>query len=315
MEKPRGVSIICVTYNHEKYISKALDGFLMQKTDFPVEILIHDDASTDHTADIIREYLKKNPGRITAVLQTENQYSKGVNIEQTFLIPQCKYRYTAMCDGDDYWTDPEKLQIQVDLLEKNPDIDICTHKARQIEGDEEKNAGYLAPSEKDRSFTVQEVILGGGGFVATSSIVYRSRIDEIIPDFRVKLDVDYTTQIDGSLRGGMLYLSRCMSVYRVNVEGSWMDRIYRNREKKAQMFETIIQMLLLLNTHTKRKYEEIINEVITDSEFAVYKARGNCKQMLNSKYRREFKKLPFKSRIKIRLGAAFPFLVKAQIRK
>ena len=111
------VSICCITYNHEKYIRDAIEGFLMQKTDFPFEVLIHDDASTDGTADIIREYETKYPDIIKPIYQTENQYSKGIKISATYNYPRAKGKYIALCEGDDYWIDPYKLQKQVDFLE------------------------------------------------------------------------------------------------------------------------------------------------------------------------------------------------------
>ena len=115
------VSICCTAYNHEKFIRECLDGFLMQKTTFPVEILIHDDASTDGTADIIREYEAQYSQIIKPIYQTENQYSKGVQLSQTFNYPRSKGKYIALCEGDDYWTDPLKLQKQVDFLDKSLD--------------------------------------------------------------------------------------------------------------------------------------------------------------------------------------------------
>lgn len=119
------VSISCVTYNHEKFISDAIDGFLMQKTTFPVEILIHDDASTDHTASIIQTYEEKYPQLIKVIYQTENQYQlKGPAILTQIQHSRAKGKYYAPCNGDDYWTDPLKLQKQVEFLEKNSKIGI-----------------------------------------------------------------------------------------------------------------------------------------------------------------------------------------------
>ena len=114
------VSICCITYNHAPYIRQCLDGFIMQKTNFKYEILIHDDASTDGTADIIREYEAKYPDIFKPIYQTENQYSKGKNISATYNWPRAIGKYIAQCEGDDYWTDPLKLQKQVDFLEANP---------------------------------------------------------------------------------------------------------------------------------------------------------------------------------------------------
>ena len=116
------VSICCITYNHAPYIRQCLDGFVMQKTNFTFEVLVHDDASTDDTADIIREYEARYPGIIKPIYQTENQYSQGVNVNRTYNYPRAHGKYIALCEGDDYWTDPLKLQKQVDFLEANENV-------------------------------------------------------------------------------------------------------------------------------------------------------------------------------------------------
>jgi len=118
------VSIDCITYNHKQYIRDAIEGFLMQITNFPVEILIHDDASTDGTAEIIREYEKQYPWLIKPVYQTENQYSKHNGIISKIQYARARGKYLAFCEGDDYWTDPYKLQKQVDFLETHPDYGL-----------------------------------------------------------------------------------------------------------------------------------------------------------------------------------------------
>ena len=107
------VSVICNVFNHEAYIRDALEGFVSQKTNFPFEVLIHDDASTDKSADIIHEYEAKYPNLIKPIYQTQNQYSRGGGITRKFQIPRVKGKYIAMCEGDDYWTDENKLQKQV----------------------------------------------------------------------------------------------------------------------------------------------------------------------------------------------------------
>lgn len=118
------VSISCITFNHAPYIRQCLDGFMMQQTNFPFEVLIHDDASTDGTTNIIKEFEAKYPVVIKAIYQNKNQYSKKIDIGKEYIFPKVKGKYIAYCEGDDYWTDPLKLQKQVDFLEQNNDYGL-----------------------------------------------------------------------------------------------------------------------------------------------------------------------------------------------
>jgi len=127
------VSIICPAYNHEKFLAQALDGFVMQKTNFHFEIIVHDDASTDGTARIIREYEEKYHHLFRNIYQTENQFSKEIMSVTKILLKVARGNYIAGCEGDDYWTDPYKLQKQVYLLEANPHAVICGSLAEVID--------------------------------------------------------------------------------------------------------------------------------------------------------------------------------------
>ena len=119
------LSINTLTFNHENYIAQCIEGILSQKTDFAFELLIHDDASTDNTANIIREYEKKYPNIIKPIYQTENQWKKGIKNSATYQYPRAKGKYIAVCEGDDYWIDENKLQMQVDFLEENLEYGMC----------------------------------------------------------------------------------------------------------------------------------------------------------------------------------------------
>lgn len=126
--RPLMVSIHCLVYNHEPFLRQCLDGFVMQKTNFRFEAVVHDDASTDGSAAIIREYAEKYPDIIKPIFETENQWSKKDGSLDRIMNEACVGKYIAFCEGDDYWTDPLKLQKQVSLLEAYPEIVLCTHK-------------------------------------------------------------------------------------------------------------------------------------------------------------------------------------------
>ncbi|UVR29774.1 glycosyltransferase [Bacteroides fragilis] len=144
------VSICCITYNHVAHISQCLDGFLMQKTTFIFEILIHDDASTDGTADIIRKYVAKYPHLIKPVYQVENQYSKGVKIMSTYNYSRARGKYIALCEGDDYWIDPLKLQKQIDVLESDSSIGLVYTDFYVYDENEKRMTSFPLKSEKWR---------------------------------------------------------------------------------------------------------------------------------------------------------------------
>ena len=145
------VSICCSTYNHEKYIADAIESFLMQKTDFKYEILVNDDASKDRTAEIIKEYEKEYSDLVKPKYHTENQYSKGIKVER-FNRERAKGKYIAVCEGDDYWTDPYKLQKQVECLEKHPQYSCCFHAAYRVTSNKRKMLRHARPSIGSRVF-------------------------------------------------------------------------------------------------------------------------------------------------------------------
>lgn len=178
MNKPL-VSICCLAYNHEKYISECLDGFLMQKVDFDFEILIHDDASTDNTAEIIKIYQTKYPEIIKPIYQKENQYSKGVSPTFKYNFPRSKGKYIAMCEGDDYWTDPFKLQKQVDFLETHKDYIITSGGYISKHNGLKRNIIMESISgieeETDAGFTFN--LESGGWLTKTLTAVFRNRSD------------------------------------------------------------------------------------------------------------------------------------------
>ncbi len=309
MENVR-VSILCNAFNHGEYIREALLGFVMQKTDFAFEVLVHDDASTDNTADIIREFEQKYPNLIKPVYQTENQYSKGVKVTATYQWPRIKGDYVAVCEGDDFWTDPDKLQKQFEALESHPECDMCAHAARRILAEEGRVLDFIAPARENTVLSVEEVIYGGGGFLATNSLFFRRTLVENLPEFRVFFGLDYTLQIQGALRGGIFYLAEEMSTYRYLCRGSWTaQQIYGDDAKKRAHYEKMQTMLEILDRETEGRFHKVISHRALHNEFRRFISLGNLKEALNARFREIRREYPFLWRVKLRLKAVCPALI------
>ncbi|MCC3862836.1 glycosyltransferase [Terrisporobacter petrolearius] len=259
MEQEIKVSINCITYNHETYIEKAIQSFLMQKTNFKYEILIHDDASTDSTQKIIKKYEKEYPNIVKPLLQKENQWSKGVTkINYSFNHTRSNGKYIAICEGDDYWSDPYKLQKQIDYMESNPNCTLCTHAVARIDTQSEKITDIIRPSNSNSYIDTREFILGGGMFIGTNSIVYRKEALDNPPKWYFDAPVgDYPLQIFLASKGDVYYIDDVMSVYRVNVPGSWSNRVYFS-PKRINHFKKISKMLDAINEYTDYKYNKEI---------------------------------------------------------
>ncbi len=226
------LSILCTTYNHENYIRQTLDGFLMQKTDFEYEVLIHDDASTDNTQAIIKEYEEKYPDIIKPIYQIENKWSKGgVHPQLKYNIPRVQGEYIAFCDGDDYWTDPNKLQKQVDFLETHTDYVICAHQCElKFEGIDAHKINH--PTK--RYGEIKQDDLYNTNYFFASSVVWRwderckINLEKLVP--KKILTIDWYMNLLMSQKGKMYILQDVMSVYRINKDGLWSDYWF-NQEK------------------------------------------------------------------------------------
>lgn len=234
------VSILCTTYNHEKYIAQTIEGFLLQKVNFPIEIIIHDDASTDGTAKIVREYAEKYPDLIKPILQTENQYSKKVSVWNTFVYPKAQGKYYAECEGDDYWIDPNKLQRQVDFLESHPDY-IFSHTAFKYYDQtndkflEDKSIQQNLDIQKNKQSDLSLYILDANQYrVQTVTTVYRSSLwSKINDDFAISkyfLMGDTQLFFFASTLGKIHYDPTVTSVYRLTPNSA----CHRGEKNKAQ---------------------------------------------------------------------------------
>ncbi len=257
------VSVWCTTYNHEKYIRDAIEGFLMQKTDFKFEVVIHDDASTDGTITILREYEKKYPELIRVLYETENQYSKFRYFPQFFyplMRRESKGKYIALCEGDDYWTDANKLQIQIDYMESHPHCVMTVHDAirRNCRTNEEKPFRPFL-EEEDVSFADS---IGKHISIPTASYVCKKEMLNI-DDFFLETDVgDYTLQLYCLTKGKIHYFDRAMSVYRYLAEGSWSSNQRENFYSSLKHLVSISFFLERYNEYTNGSYDKDIRKEI-----------------------------------------------------
>ena len=207
------ISVCCITYNHENFIQEALDGFLIQQTSFPIEIIVHDDASTDNTTNIIYDYKEKHPDLIKIILQTENQYSKRGFGFISDLFAQARGKYIALCEGDDYWTDPFKLQKQVDFLEANLDFAICFHKVNILEAGQIID-DYITWVPSSIS-TITD--LANGNYIHTPSCVFKNNTLKILgANFHDSPLGDYYIHMMNAQYGKIFCIDEVMSIYRLH---------------------------------------------------------------------------------------------------
>jgi len=276
------VSIFCMVYNHEKYISECLEGFLFQKCNFNYTIVLGEDFSRDNSRNIILEYVEKYPGKFKLLLHNENV---GANKNQELVFKNCHGKYIAMCEGDDYWTDPLKLQKQVDSLEENPTLDICSHVSRNFNDDIKKDVGIVGDNGKEvKVIPTLEVILRFGYVCPMQSILIRkNRIDEFKTLTLNAFGGHGIMQVLWSHPNGVLYLPDVMGVYRSNSENSITKKVLTNKEYYLDVLKTQIEKLKELDAHFNFIYTK---------EFFVKISEVNQK-ILRSRIITEYEKLKF----------------------
>ncbi|TWV15118.1 glycosyltransferase [Bacteroidaceae bacterium HV4-6-C5C] len=302
MPKPL-VAIICTTYNHKSYIRQCLDGFMMQKTDFAFEVLIHDDASTDGTVDIIREYEKKYPNIIKPIYQKENQYSKGIDVS-IYIFPRLNSKYIAWCEGDDFWVDPLKLQKQINIFKKDEKVGFVYTGFKLIDSSgtllqntslvneqlSRSKTGYLLPS------------LLRNNFPQTLTVMFKKELMcDLDKYYNYIYDWPLFTHICGKCKA--VFINDITGCYRVNPNGimragtlktvdnggfktlSGAFKAYLNGEYKAiSVLDKIKVDIYMYYRIAKRDIEDIIRLENSVKSYPIYRAVKiiyTFKKMLN----------------------------------
>ncbi len=305
------VSICCITYNQESYIRDALEGFMDQKTSFLYEVLIHDDASTDGTADIIREYARRYPETIKPILQTENQYAKGLyNISGTYNFPRARGRYIAMCEGDDYWTDRHKLQRQVDFMEAHPDCSLVFHSACiEVQG-RALTEKRMRPYRGNRRVSPEEIIDKTSGY-PTASLMFRADMVRELPDFYVNAPLaDVPLQLMAAARGWAYYMDRPMCVYRLGGGASWTTWMKQGdyEKKQEQYFREMKNMYQGFDRETGGRFHKEARRAAARIHFLTKVNTRRYAEILAKQNRRFYQELNWRTRFFIRFEVMAPHL-------
>jgi len=291
------VSVCCITYNQEKYIKDALEGFLKQKVNFKYEIIVHDDASTDNTPKILKEYEEKYPDIIKVLYEKENQYQKGKKVG-ILTYNHAKGKYVAICEGDDYWIDENKLQLQVDYMEKNPECTLSFHNAKIIDmynGNENLFVPYSKNLKKylkkDGNYNAGELELLE--FIPTASFMFKRENLAKIPEWFEKCFVgDWPLKLIMTSFGYAHYIDKVMSVYRKNANGS-LTVNNENKEKKSDdgkkyILERKKEIVNWLDEFTNKKYKDIFDLRRNQYKMEYLLIENNSKEIFKKGYLKNF---------------------------
>lgn len=308
MENDIKVSVFCLAYNHEKYIRQTLEGFVKQETSFRFEVIVHDDASTDKTADIIREYEKNYPDIIKPIYQEVNQYSQGTRIIRDIIFPRMRGKYVASCEGDDFWTDSRKLQLQYDALESHPECSFSSHKVKccnEDGSDSDREFPNLQDRLQEDTVLTQDefaqLVFTSGYLFHTSSFFYRKEVLEI----PLALARDEGIIRKCILLGGCIYLCRPMSVRRLWSTGNYNSRLKaQGQAGKTKLMISNLRNDIRFNRYTSGKYASLIIPRSLSNVFSWAYSDPQLAQTVIHDYELEWKKvrkhLPFTQRIKFR---------------
>lgn len=306
IDDPPHVSIRCLTYNHAPYIAQAIESFLEQKTNFPFEIIVHDDASTDGTDKIVREYEKKYPKIIKPIYEKENLYSKKDGSLRRIIDSKCRGDYIALCEGDDYWCNCDKLQKQVDFLDAHPDYSACTHNTIMKRLDKNNREEVMFP-QKDEVFSIKDYEKN----YHTSSIVCKRHLLLNWAEFLVMSPAPGDVKMDLLFKmAGLVYrFGDVMSVYRFGVAGSWVKRVGLNRALMLENKKNVLHLYEWAKSCASDEYKKELDNWIDVQSFGILLKEGRLLQA-RRKYPALWKKVSFRKKVRMLLVSMVRLIVK-----
>lgn len=296
MSKDIAVSVCCITYNHEKYIRKCLESIISQETSFDFEIVIHDDASSDFTVEIIKEYKQRFGDKIKLYTEKENQYSKGKKALADMTFKYASGKYIALCEGDDFWCDNTKLQRQYDAMERN-NASWCVHSVQCVQENSDPIQDLVIPKSAEEIGQKYENIYGADkilkmfindGFQMSSYFINRYILREYYdntPEFvRISPTEDEALVRFLAVKGDTIFLNTTMSCYRMNSVGSWTTTSIKSDEKMANQFANLQAMLKAFDLFTEQRFSKILYDDIIKKEWMEHIYRKKYRKLFSKKY-------------------------------
>lgn len=308
------VSVICLVFNHAPYLRDALEGFVGQQTSFRYEVIIHDDASTDGSADIIREYARKYPDIIVPILQTENQFSQGIDMNRVHVLPLIQGKYIAFCEGDDYWCETHKLQRQVDFLEAHADYSACVHNTNKLNMMTNK-AELINKSKRAYDITLPDVLerFTRGKMMQTSSLMcrYSMSLEAVFDNPPLYCEIlyrigvgDFTRVVYCALQGKIRYLPEVMSVYRVMVPGSYSSK---SADRVKIICDTFCEAFRCIDKETNGAYHESVERGIAEQKAVCLEVECRHEELLKKENRALFRQCSRLAKLTAILKVCFPW--------
>lgn len=313
-----GVSVICTTYNHEPYIAACLSGFISQKTTFKFQVIVHDDASTDNTAQIINDYATKYPNIIIPFIEKENKYSKHIPFIKD-ILPLVTGKYIAFCEGDDFWSSEFKLQKQYEAMEKHNSCSICVHKVQCIHENglllNRQYPGFalhsdeISPADFFSLYSRESTIIFQLSSYFLKANIYKDYINNP-PEFKIICNVGDTPLLCFfATKGYIYYIPELLSCYRVMSLNSWSHR-NSNCNSRIILNENMIAFDNALNEYTNFVYNDYMQLSIKRRKFLIAQYKNDYKMCLSKELKDAYKIMPLRIRFSAFLRCYFPIVSK-----